>query len=69
MATTISSNSGPGSGHGQLGRYCHAGARVPVACGADSWMAMIPFDDEITYKEKVEVEEEKALFRYRASSV
>jgi hypothetical protein len=32
-------------------------------------MAMIPFDDEITYKEKVEVEEEQALFRYRASSV
>ncbi len=30
---------------------------------------MIPFDDGITYKEKVKVKEEKTLFRYRASSV
>jgi hypothetical protein len=69
MATTISSRPGPGSGHGQLGRYCQPGARGLVACAANSRMAMIPFDDGIPYKERVEVEEEKPLFRYRASSV
>jgi hypothetical protein len=60
MATTISSNPNPESGHDQL-------AQSPVAYAASLWKAMVAVDDDITHKEKVE--EEKALFRYKASSV